>query len=113
MGLADQAEACLKIWDSLCWGNSKVGSVAHGGHSKGESGTLRPIRTVCKALQERGLEKSGRMVQFSTFMKHERGEEPIPLAPFLGSRFNILFYSGAGAYFLEDHLKVFFDRVGE
>ena len=106
-------EACLKIWDSLCWGNGKVDSVAHGGYSKGESGTLRLIRTVCKAIQERGSEKSGRTVQFSTFMKHERGEELIPLSPFLGNRFNILFYNGGAAYFLEDHLKVFFDRVGK
>ena len=56
MGLANQAEACLKIWDSVCWGNSKVGSVAHGGYSKRESGTLRLFCTVCKAIQERESE---------------------------------------------------------
>ena len=22
--LADQAEACCQVWDSLCWGNQKV-----------------------------------------------------------------------------------------
>ena len=26
VGLADQAEASLKVWDTLCWGNRKVGS---------------------------------------------------------------------------------------
>ena len=111
VGLADQAEACCQVWDSLCWGNQKVGSLAHGGYSKGESGVYRLIRTVCKSVQERGCEKSGRMVDFLTFLKTERGIDQVPLAPFLGNRFNILFYNAAGTYFLESDLKVFFDGV--
>ena len=39
----------------------------------------------------------------------ERVVDHVPLAPFLGNRFNVLFYN-AGTYFLEDHLKVFFLR---
>ena len=66
---------------------------------------------MCKLVQERGCEKSGRMVDFATFLKTERGLDHVPLAPFFGNRFNILFYNAAGTYFLEDHLKVFFERV--
>ena len=92
VGLADQAEACCKIWDSLCWGSQKVGSLGNGGYSKGESGVYRLIRTVCKSVQERGCEKSGRMVDFQTFLKAEHGVESIPLAPFFGNRFNIFIF---------------------
>ena len=114
VGLADQAEATLKVWDTLCWGTRKVGSLAHGGYSKGESGTMRLVRTVCKAVQERGSEQSGRMVQFKTFLENEhpdRNFKGMHLAPFLGNRFNILFYNAAGVFNLYDYLKVFSDRV--
>ena len=64
--MADQAEACLKVWEGISFKNDNniVGSLKHGGYSHGESGTTRLIRTVCKAVQERDCEKSGRMVLF-------------------------------------------------
>ena len=92
-------------------GDSKIGSLTDGGYSRGESGAYRLINTVCKSVRERGCEKSGRMVDFATFVKTERGLDDVPLAPFFENRFNILFYNAAGTYFLEDHLKVFFERV--
>ena len=113
VALADQAEACCKIWDSLCWEDKKIGSLAHGGYSKGESGAYRLIQTVCKSVQERGCEKSGRMIHFKTFLEQERNLNEIPLAPFFGNRFNVLFHNAAGTYFLEEHLKIFFERYGK
>ena len=107
VGLADQAEATLKVWEGLLYGKEKVGSIANGGYFNGESGTTRLIRTVCKSIQERGCEKSGRMVQFSTFLK-EQDIVDIPLYPFLGNRFNILFINGAGIYYLYSLLVDFF-----
>ena len=98
MGLADQSEACLKVWEGLLHGNEKVSTLAHGGYSNGESGTTRLIRTTCKSVQERGCEKSGRMVHFSTYLKDEHNISEIPLYPFLGNRFNILFLNGAGVF---------------
>ena len=62
VGLDDQAEACLKIWESIIHKDKKVGSTAHGGDSNGESGVTRLIRTVCKSVQEGGCEKSGEIV---------------------------------------------------
>ena len=34
VGLADQAEAALKVWDKLLYNDEKVGSLAHGGTVK-------------------------------------------------------------------------------
>ena len=111
VGLADQAEACLKIWESIIHKDRKVGSIAHGGYSNGESGVTRLIRTVCKSVQERGCEKSGKIVCFATYLKDEFGITSIPLFPFLGNRFNILFVNAAGVYFLCDQLIDFFRRI--
>ena len=65
---------------------------------------------MCKSVQHRGCEKSGRMVTFEIFME-ERNITRLPIYQFLGNRFNILFLNGAGVYFLFDHLINFFDQV--
>ena len=112
VGLADQAEACLKVYEKLLIGvDNKVGSLAHGGYSNGESGTTRLIRTVSKSVQERGCEKSGRMVSFATQMEEQYGLVDIPLYPFSGNRFNILFLNGAGVFYLYDKLLSFFSNL--
>ena len=111
VGLADQAEACLKIWESIIHKDRKVGSIAHGGYSNGESGVTRLIKTVCKSVQERGCEKSGKIVCFATYLKDEFGITSIPLFPFLGNRFVILFVYAGGVYFLYDQLIDFFQRI--
>ena len=110
VGLADQAEACLKVWENIIFKGQNVGSLLHGGYSNGELGTLHLIRTVCKYVQYRGCEKSGRMVTFEIFME-ERNITRLPIYQFLGNRFNILFLNGAGVYFLFDHLINFFDQI--
>ena len=40
-----------------------------------------------------------------------KGIHNIPLAQFVGNRFNILFYDAAGVYFLQDHMIQFVDEV--
>ena len=101
--LEDQAEACLKVWENITFKRQNFGSVLHGGYSNGESGTLRLIRTVCKSVQRRGCEKSGRMV--------ERKITQLTIYHFLGNRFNILFLHSAGVYFLFDHLLTFLIKL--
>ena len=110
VGLADQAEACLKVWENIIFKEQNVGSLLHGGYSNGESGALCLIRTVCKSVQHRGCEKSGRMVTFEIFME-ERNITRLPIYQFLGNRFNILFLNGAGVYFLFDHLINFLIKL--
>ena len=99
VALGDQAEASWKVWESfLTEYVTKVGSLAHGGYSVGDSGTLQLVKSVCKSVKERGCEKSGRMVDFATFLKEKYGLNEIPLYRFLGNRFNIIFLYGAGVF---------------
>ena len=82
-----------------------VGAKAQGFSSKNnEGGVERLIRTVCKAIQDRGCEKSGKPVHFRAFLR-DKGRNFVPLAPFKGNRFNILFHNGAGVYFLQNDLR--------
>ena len=112
VALADTSEAFLKLWEGTVFQDPKeVGTLSHGSYSNGESGPLRLIRTICKLVQERGCEKSGRMVAFSTFMKGSHNIINLPLYPFLGNPFNILFLNGAGAFYLYNYLIGFLDNV--
>ncbi|CAC5414207.1 unnamed protein product [Mytilus coruscus] len=66
VGLSEQANKTLSLWESLVHSGEKVGApTLPGGYSiPGESGTTRLVRTVCKAVQDRGCEKAGKPVQF-------------------------------------------------
>ena len=84
VALGDQAEASLKIWENVLLDDvSKVGSLAHGGYSKGDSDTLRLIKSVCKSFNKRRCEKSGCMVSFATFLKENFNAKDILYTHFL------------------------------
>ena len=108
VGLSEQANKTLAQYEDLISKGEKLGAVAlPGGYSKaGESGTSRLVRTVCKAIQERGCERTGKPVEYQDFMTAE-GRGKVPLAPFKGNRFNILFHNAAGIYFMLEDLKMF------
>ena len=75
-----------------------------------EPGTLRLVRTVCKAFSCGGDEKSGAHGPFSLYVKpflKEKGMRSIPIERFRGNRFNILFSNAAGVYFMISKLKEF------
>ena len=93
VGLAESAEATLALWETIdddSQGNS--------------SGTQRLIRTACKAFHSRGCEKSGCSVHFRTYLRSV-GISDIPLSLFRGNRFNIIFYDGAGVYYMRTHFE--------
>lgn len=94
VGLADAAEEVLKVWEDT------IDSVE--GQRK-TSGTQNLIRTACKAFHHRGSEQSGCSTHFRTYLRH-KGITKIPLAAFVGNRFNILFYDAAGVFFLKSHM---------
>ena len=77
-----------------------------------EPGTTRVVRTVCKATSYGGDEKSG---CHSNFMEYVRpwltseGFTRLPIEPFRGNRFNILFKNAASVYFLEEKLSTFLE----
>jgi len=63
-----------------------------------ESGTLRLIRTASKALARGTDEKSGKYCDFKMYSKdflQENGYYTLPLQPFRGNRFNLLFENAA------------------
>jgi E1A/CREB-binding protein len=90
--LAKSAEEALILWEAQCLDTS-VSS----------SGTQRLIRTACKAFHHRGSQQSGCSASFRTYLRRH-GIYRIPLAAFIGNRFNILFYDAAGVYYLKDHM---------
>ena len=77
VSLAEQSDAIMKVWENLVFGDVLVGASSVSGMSvgKSESGTVRLIRTVCKAVQDRGCEKSGKPVWFREFVKATFGHE--------------------------------------
>ena len=111
IGLAGQAETCLKVWERILFNDQKVRSPCHGRYSNGKSAMTRLIQIVCKSVQGRGCEKSGQMVSFASYVKDEFDIILIPLFPFLGNRFNILFLNGAGLYLPYDMLLDFFRKI--
>ena len=75
-----------------------------------EAGTIRLIRTACKAFERRGDEKSGCAVQFHTYLRR-LGVKKVHLAHFRGNRFNIVFLNGARVFYLHKHMIEFFTKV--
>ncbi len=61
---------------------------------RGESDTTVFIRSMCNFFYKAG---SGHPLEIQSFVKKE-GISKIPLTEFKGSRFNILFYNGAGSF---------------
>ncbi|XP_071501580.1 uncharacterized protein [Diadema antillarum] len=114
VGLADYASKTIKAWEEMIFGNDRVGAESLGGMhvERGECGTVRLVRTVCKSVQDRGCARSGKPVEFRTFLK-SKGIEHVPLAPFKGNRFNILFLNGGGVFFLRSELKEFCEEQVE
>lgn len=95
----------------MIFGDAKVGaSSVRVFDCKDESGTGRLSRTVCKSIQDRACEKSGKPVQFRAFLSSERNIRNVPFAPFKSNRFNTLFLSGAGVFHLQEYLRIFYDR---
>ena len=72
--------------------------------NESEPGTIRLIRTVCKAFQRRG---DGCPLQFSSYLKR-KGLAKNPLIHFRGNRFNA---NGARVYYLRDQISDFLQNV--
>lgn len=82
---------------------------------EGESGTARLVRTACKAFARGGDEKSGCHSMFAAFCQpflKEHGFRTLPLVPYRGNRFNILFMNAGLVYFLQDKMVDFLQCHG-
>lgn len=96
VGLAEAAEETLKLWESTIENVEDVSLVKF-------SRTQNLIRTACKSFHHRGSEQAGCSTHFQTYLRHN-GIPRIPLASFVGNRFNILFYDAAGVFFLKNYM---------
>lgn len=83
----------------------------HAVYTTNEPGSVRLVRTVCKAFERRGDAKSGCPIQFATYLK-KQGIPKNPLVHFRGNRFNILFANGARVYHLHQHIAGFLESWG-
>jgi len=67
VGMADTTSSTLQQWESTHF-DSPVGAVASViTASKSEAGTVRLVRTTCKAMCQHGSEQSGVYQHFTTF----------------------------------------------
>ncbi len=109
VGLSEQANKTLSVWEGLVHAGEKVGApTVPGEYNKaGEAGTTRMVRTVCKAVQDRGCEKAGKPVQFRDFLQTQGQVKDVSLASFKCNSFNVLFHNSAGVYYLLDDLLCF------
>ena len=90
VSLADGAEETVKLWESTI----EEGTDAPGGRS---SSTQNFVRTACKAFHHRGSEQAGCSTHFRAYLRR-KGISKIPLASFVGNRFNILFFDAGGIF---------------
>ncbi len=102
IALADSAEASVKIWET---------QNLDGAPPTSTSGTQTLVRTSCKAFHHKGSQQCGSSTLFRVFLKKEQGIAHIPLARFVGNRFNILFYDAAGVYYLRKHMVKFIETA--
>ena len=80
--------------------------------SGSEPGAVRLVRTASKAAAYGGDEKSGchgRFVEFMSPTLKSKGYYRLPLEPFRGNRFNVLFKNAVCVYFLAENLNTFLE----
>ena len=99
VALADAASATLQQWES-------IQSAVPDGFSS-ECGTIRLVRTACKALQKQCCQKAGCHTMFKAYLK----TQGVTVAKFAGNRFNVIFHNAAGIYYLRKHLIRYLDNL--
>ena len=78
----------------------------------GETATVRLVRTTCKAFSRGGDERNGVHLQFMAYVKPFLKQHKLltlPLAPFRGNRFNILFANASHIFFLRTQMVDFLE----
>nr|XP_047132372.1 uncharacterized protein LOC124811137 [Hydra vulgaris] len=72
-----------------------------------ECGAVRLVRTTCKAFHSRGSEEAGVASWFNSFLSSRNDKSYF--VPFIGNRFNILYYNAAALYYHKDSITKFFN----
>ena len=106
VGLADAAAETLKMWEQLHTDKESDSKATT------EAGTLRLIRSACKAVQKQCSQQAGCHLVFKEYLKAQ-GVTVFPIAKFQGNRFNIIFYNAAGVFYVRSHLTRYLGIVHE
>eukprot|EP00117_Sycon_ciliatum_P047349 scpid58269/ scgid33823/ len=106
VGLADQAQECLKKWEEVHFEGKAFGATELPRvFDTTESRVIRMLRTTANAFEKHGNEQAGCMADFNVYM--EETGIPVPLAELRGNRSYVCFYNGAGVYYLRETLLHF------
>lgn len=103
--LAKSADAAIKSLEGGLLPEQDAGA-PHVFRHRQESGTQALIQAVCKIFYKYGV---GCPAEIYAFL-HDKGQR-LPVYPFLGNRFNILFVNAAGVFYTADLLLFFLERV--
>ena len=112
VGMADTCEAALKKFEGNYLNGESVGSSADPylrNFQKNESGSLRLIRTCCKAFAPGQDEKNGVSLQFNLFLKGRQNKNHI--VRFKHNRFNLVFALGNAVFYHHEDISEFLDTV--
>ena len=78
-----------------------------------EPGTTRLVRTACKAVAEGGDEKSGCHGSFLEYFRPTLEQDGfrgrLPITPFRGNRFTILFENAGSVFYLSEHIQSYLE----
>ena len=80
-----------------------------------ESGVCRMIRTTCKVFAYGGDAKTsvhGRFMSFTKDMLKAAGYRSLPLTPYRGNRFNILFHNACSIFWMHHSMIEFLKKDG-
>ena len=112
--IADAAKAALKEAEAGLFGSQPVPN-PDPQYNAHDPGAVRLVRTASKAFACGADEKSGCFGNFSVFVKPflaSNGIHSVPLKPFRGTRFNILFANAATTFFLNEHMCQYLEEQG-
>ncbi|XP_072170908.1 uncharacterized protein [Diadema setosum] len=117
--LVQYAEVCEKTLDSVetsLFDGKGAGALVKGLAFKTEgNGVLRLVKNASKAFARGGNEQSGVYGPFKLFTKEflqENGFSKVPIVPFRGNRFNIMFFNAGFIFFLHKQMTSFLDSYG-
>jgi len=88
VGMADTAASVLYHWEATSVASTPESGVII---RKSESGTVRLVRTACKALSKHGSEQSGVYQSFTSSLS-SHGVPKNPMASFKRNCFNFFFF---------------------
>ena len=99
---ATETDKVLKSFEKIILSDSHENVFAF---NTRESGATRLIRTACKAFHSRGSDEAGVAGYFDSFLAGQNKKSLF--VPFIGNRFNILYYNAAALYFHFDSICSF------